>query len=130
MKDNFRKITLSLFALTFLICSILNIIHPEESYASESEDPILIKKVSQSYTKKFCNSIGFGLSKESAMNFSLKENNQAFNKRKNFKNINKELLAEEVAIAVVEKCGYPIKLSGEQGIQEFKSYYLSKDQES
>tara|TARA_B100000945_G_C20121831_1_gene475208 strand:+ start:106 stop:492 length:387 start_codon:yes stop_codon:yes gene_type:complete len=128
MKNNFRKITLSLFALVFLICTTLIIFHPEESYASESEDPILIKKVSQSYTKKFCNSIGFGLSKENAMNFSLNENNQAFNKRKNFKNINKELLAEEVAIAVVEKCGYPINLSGERGILEFKSYYLSKDQ--
>ena len=89
-----------------------------------------IKKVSKSYTKKFCNSIGFGLSKESSMNFSLKENNQVFNKRKEFKDINKELLAEEIATEVVEKCGYPINLSGEQGILEFKSYYLSKDQES
>tara|TARA_B100000214_G_scaffold308562_1_gene239946 strand:- start:30 stop:416 length:387 start_codon:yes stop_codon:yes gene_type:complete len=128
MKDRFRKITISLFALVCLICSMLNIVHPEQTYASESEDTVLIRKVSQSYTKKFCNSIGFGLSKESAMNFSLKENNQVFNKRKNFKNINKELLAEEIAIAVIEKCGYPIKLSGEKGILEFKSYYLSKDQ--
>ena len=128
MKDRFRKITISLFALVCLICSMLNIVHPEQTYASESEDTVLIRKVSQSYTKKFCNSIGFGLSKESAMNFSLKENNQVFNKRKNFKNINKELLAEEIAIAVIEKCGYPIKLSGQKGILEFKSYYLSKDQ--
>lgn len=128
MKDNFRKITLSLIVLVSLIYTVLSIVHPEESYASESEDLVLIKKVSQSYTNKFCNSIGFGLSKESAMNFSLKENNQVFNKRKNFKNINKELLAEEVAIEVVEKCGNPIKLSGAKGILEFKSYYLSKDQ--
>ena len=64
------------------------------------------------------------------MNFSLKENNQVFNKRKNFENINKEALAEEIAIGVIEKCGYPIKLSGEKGIMEFKNYYLSKDKES
>ena len=58
------------------------------------------------------------------------EGELSFNKRKEFNNINKELLADKIAIAVVEKCGYPINLSGEQGILEFKTYYLSKDQES
>ena len=130
MKDKFQEITLRLFALFFFMCSTLILFHTEESYASESVDSVLIKKASQSYTKKFCNSIGFGLSKESAMNFSLKENNQVFNKRKEFNHINKELLAEEIAIEVVEKCGYPIKLLGDKGIVEFKSYYLSKDQDS
>ena len=130
MKDKFQEITLRLFALFFFMCSTLILFHTEESYASESVDSVLIKKASQSYTKKFCNSIGFGLSKESAMNFSLKENNQVFNKRKGFHDINKELLAEEIATGVVEQCGYPISLSGEKGILEFKSYYLSKDQES
>ena len=129
MKDNFKKITLVLLTFIFIIFSSLFIVPTEELYASESVDSILIKKVSQSYTNKFCNSIGFGLSKESSMKFSLKENNQVFNKRKEFNNINKELLAEEIAISVVEKCGYPINLSGEKGILEFKNYYLSKDQE-
>ena len=129
MKDKFKKIALRLFAF-ILICSTLIIFHTEKSYASESFDSVLIKKASQSYTKKFCNSIGFGLSKESAMNFSLKENNQVFNKRKGFKSLNKDLLAKEIAIGVVDKCGYPINLSGENGILEFKTYYLSKDQES
>ena len=129
MEDRFKKITLRLFAFIFFICSTLMLVHAEESYASENVDEVLIKKVSQSYTKKFCNSIGFGLSKESAMNFSIKENNQVFNKRKGFNNINKELLAEEIATAVIEKCGYPINLSGEKGIMEFKNYYLSKGRE-
>ena len=130
MKTLFKKINLRLFAFIILIFSTLFIFHTDELYASESVDSTLIKKVSRSYTKKFCNSIGFGLSKESSMNFSLKENNQVFNKRKNFNNINKEALAEEIAIGVIEKCGYPIKLSGEKGIIEFKNYYLSKDKES
>ena len=130
MKARFKKIKLRLFAFIILIFSTLFIFHTDELYASESVDSTLIKKVSRSYTKKFCNSIGFGLSKESSMNFSLKENNQVFNKRKNFENINKEALAEEIAIGVIEKCGYPIKLSVEKGIMEFKNYYLSKDKES
>ena len=41
--------------------------------------------------------------------------------------MHKDLLAEEIAIEVIEKCGYPIKLSGEKGIKVFKTYYLSKD---
>ena len=130
MKARFKKINLRLFAFIILIFSTLFIFHTDELYASESVDSNLIKKVSRSYTKKFCNSIGFGLSKESSMNFSLKENNQVFIKRKDFKNINKEVLAEEIAIEVIEKCGYPIKLSGEKGIMEFKNYYLSKDKKS
>ena len=64
------------------------------------------------------------------MNFSIEENKQVFKKRKEINNINKELLAEEIAISVIEQCGYPINLTGEKGIQEFKSYYLSKDEES
>ena len=116
--------------LIFLIFSTSIIFHTESLYASDSADSILIKKVSESYTKKFCNSIGFGLSKESAMDFAIKENNQVFKKRNQFDHINKELLAEDIAIAVIEKCGYPINLSGEKGIMEFKNYYLSKDKES
>ena len=129
MRDKLKKINLRLFTIIFMMCSILIIFNAEEVYALESVNSVLIKKVSKSYTQKFCNSIGFGLSKESAMNFSLKENNQVFKKRKEFNNLNKELLAEEIAIAVVEKCGYPINLSGEKGILEFKDYYISKDRE-
>ena len=98
-------------------------------YALEADNSIFLKKVSKSYTNKFCNAIGFGLSKESAMNFSFEENNQVFKKKKEISNINKELLAEEIAISVIEKCGYPINLKGEQDILEFKRYYLSKDDE-
>ena len=130
MKDKFKKITLRLFNFVFLIFSILIIVHTEKLSASENYESELINKVSKSYTKKFCNSIGFGLSKESAMNFSIKENNQVFKKKKDFNNINKELLSDAIAREVVERCGYPIQLSGEKGVTEFKNYYLLKDQES
>ena len=129
MREKLKKKSFRLFASIFIICSIFIFFHPEGLYASEDVDSVLRNKVSKSYTKKFCNSIGFGLSKESAMNFSIKENNQVFNKRKEFNNINKELLAEEIAISVVEECGYPINLNGEKGILDFKSYYLTKDEE-
>ena len=130
MSEGNKKLISRILGFIFIISSTLILFHTESLYASEQNDSILIKKVSQSYTNKFCNSIGFGLSKESAMNFSIKENQQVFKKRKEIDNINKELLAEEIAISVIEKCGYPINLSGEKGILEFKNYYLSKDKEN
>tara|TARA_Y100001968_G_C18979540_1_gene536174 strand:- start:167 stop:577 length:411 start_codon:yes stop_codon:yes gene_type:complete len=130
MREKLKKIIFGLFPFIFIVCTTLIYFQAEVLYALDSDNSIFIKKVSKSYTNKFCNSIGFGLSKESAMNFSLKENKQVFKKRKELKNVNKELLAEEIAISVIEKCGYPINLSGEEGIIEFKNYYLSKDKES
>ena len=130
MKEKLNKIAFKLLVLTFFIFSTSIIFHTERLYASESADSVLIKKVSESYTKKFCNSIGFGLSKESAMNFSFEENKKVFKNRKEISNINNDLLAEEIAISVIENCGYPINLSGEKGILDFKNYYLSKEEES
>ena len=127
MKDTLKTIFLRLFTLIFIMFSILFFFQTESLSAAESSDHKLINKVSKSYTKKFCNAIGFGLSKESAMDFSLEENKQVFKSKKGFYDINKELLAEEIAISVIEKCGYPINLSGEKGILEFKKYYLSKE---
>ena len=127
MIKKLKKLIFDLFSLVFIVYSTSIIFHTQILYASEADQSVLIKKVSQSYTKKFCNSIGFGLSKESAMNFSIEENKQVFKKRKGMNNINRELLAEEIAISVIEKCGYPINLSGEKGINEFKNYYLTKD---
>ena len=127
MRKNVNKVIFKLFTFIFIIFSALLIVQTEVLYASEIDQSVFLKKVSKSYTKKFCNSIGFGLSKESAMNFSIEENKQVFKKKKEFNNINKELLAEEIANSVIEECGYPINLFGEKGIEEFKNYYLSKE---
>ncbi len=127
MKGKLKKIFYSIFGFLFFICTTLTVFNTEVAQATEIDTSTLIKKVSNSYTKKFCNAIGFGLSKESAMNFSIEENKQVFKNKKGINEINKELLAEEIATLVIEKCGYPINLSGEKGINDFKIYYLSKD---
>ena len=128
MQVKLKKIIFRIFI--FLVCITLISFRGTILYASENDNSIFIKKVSKSYTKKFCNAIGFGLSKDSAMKFSLEENKQVFKKRKEFNEINKESLAEEIAISVIQRCGYPINLSGEKGILEFKNYYITKDKES
>ena len=129
MKEKLKNKISRLLTFILTLCLTFIIFYAGVINALENDNSVLIKKVSKSFTNKFCNSIGFGLSKESAMNFSIKENNQVFNKRKGINDINKELLAEEIAISVIENCGYPINLSNEKGVMEFKSYYLSKEKE-
>ena len=129
MREKLNRLILRGFSFFFIISSMLIVFRTEIVHASENDNYVFMKKVSKDYTKKFCNSIGFGLSKESAMKFSMEENKQVFKKRKGIDNINKELLAEEIATSVVEQCGYPINLFGEKGILEFKNYYISKDKQ-
>ncbi len=126
MKEGFKKVSYGFFILliTIILSSNINV---KIVSATEKYDAKLIEKISKDYTKKFCNSIAFGLSKESAMNFSIAENKQVFKNKKGVNKIDKELLAEEIAISTVENCGYLINLKGEKGIEEFKSYYLDKE---
>ena len=119
-----RFISLIIFLFVTIIAFDTNI---EKVSALEDQSINLIKKISKDYTKKYCNSIAFGLSKESAMRFSLEENKKVFEKRKGINSINKDLLAEEIANSVIENCGYPLNLSGEKGIQEFKNFYLLEE---
>ena len=112
-----RKVLKFLFNLCvlFVILTIIPIDRKIElASASESKDSNLIEKISKDYTKKFCNSIGFGLSKESAMNFSFAENKEIFKNRKGIENIRKELLAQKIAKSVVDGCGYKLDLYEEE----------------
>ena len=129
MRESLRSFLLQLFVFILTISITTIGINLEKAYALGADSSGFVKKISRSYTNKFCNSIAFGLSKESAMNFSIAENKKVFERRKEMKSVDQELLAEEIAISVIEKCGYPINLSGDKGIKEFKSYYLSKDNE-
>ena len=85
-------ISSSLISIVMLI-STITILPIKGVYANEAQATDLIERVSKDFTSKFCNSTGFGLSKESAMAFSVSENNAAFKKKKGFQNIDKELLA-------------------------------------
>ena len=129
MKQKIKKLIASLFLFVILTTNIF-FIQTDIAYSLESKDSNLIEKISKDYTKKFCNSIGFGLSRESAMNFSFSENKEIFKNRKGIKNIDKELLAQKIASSVIDGCGYKLNLFGEKDIEEFANYYLSIDQEN
>lgn len=104
--------------------------------ATNNQNSIQLQnKVAKGYSSKFCNAIGIGLSKEGAAKLAISENIEAkFNPslwlelvssgKKNLSTIDNDLLAEQVSSNVVRDCGYPLGLSGELGIAEFKEYFL------
>ncbi len=77
MKQKIKKFIVSLSLFIILTINIF-FIQTDIAFSLEVKDSILIEKISKDYTKKFCNSIGFGLSRESAMNFSFSENKEIF----------------------------------------------------
>ena len=99
------------------------------AYSNEYNDK-MVNKISKDYTKKFCNGIGFGLSKESAMNFANKENNLVFEKKKGVGSLDKKIIANKIAISVIDTCGYPLNLQGKKGINEFENDYISMNNDT
>ena len=79
-----------------------------------NENDKLIGRMTKDFSKKFCNGIGFGLSKESAMNFAMKENMATFKNKKGIESIDNKALAEKISSSVVDKCGFVLNLSGEE----------------
>ena len=129
---NFLHKTIELISIVFLIhlCFFPLFISSFTSssvFALDNKSERLISKISKDYTKKFCNGIAFGLSKDSAMDFAIKENNLIYQKRIVEQNIEDGLLASEIAESVVDRCGYPLNLIGNKGVVEFKKYYMLVD---
>tara|TARA_Y100001968_G_C18926868_1_gene512396 strand:+ start:174 stop:578 length:405 start_codon:yes stop_codon:yes gene_type:complete len=110
---------LCLFSLTF-VCFASEVLADYEKQNNQFSE-----KIAKDYRKKFCNAIAFGLSKESAMNFANKENYLIFHDKKAMDTINKTLLANKIAIAVVENCGYQANLRGQEGISRFENDLIS-----
>jgi len=129
MKETVKKLIVNFLSLVLFLFTTTTVININLVSALENNSSPLTKKISKDYTKKFCNAVAFGLSKESAMNFSFEENKKVFQKRKGIKDINEKNLAKEISISVIENCGYPINLIGDKGIEEFKEYYLQKYRE-
>ena len=120
-----KKVIL-VFFLLFCFFSLTFICFCSEVLAdSEKQNDQLIEKISKDYRKKFCNGIAFGLSKESAMNFANKENYLIFHDKKGMDTLNKTILANKIAIEVVENCGYLVNLRGQEGISRFENDLIS-----
>ena len=107
----------------------ITLLHPLITFASHTSDPtvsLLQSRISKNFSKKFCNAIQNGLSKDEAMISALvkTENIVSFSYNPQKKWIEKEDLANQISIKVINNCGWSFGLMGKEGIDYFKSYFL------
>lgn len=105
------------------------LLHPLVTFASHTSDPtvsLLQTRISKNFSKKFCKAIQNGLSKDEAMTSALikTENIISFSYNPQKKWIEKEDLANQISIKVINDCGWSFGLTGKEGIDYFKLYFL------
>ena len=105
------------------------LVHPLITFAYHTSDPtvsLLQNRISNNFSKKFCNSIQNGFSKDQAMSSAIikTENIVSFSYNPQRKWIEKEDLANQISIKVINDCGWSFGLIGKQGVDYFKSYFL------
>ena len=118
-----NKILLSFAMITLFVCNVH--MASASASASQNQNDKIIEKISKDYASKFCNGLAFGLSEESAMIFAAKENKLQFKKKKDIFDLNSDLIADQIADSVMDKCGYTFNLNDDEGIIEFKRKYLA-----
>ena len=95
--------------LSFIFFVVV-LLHPSELFASHTSDPtvsLLQNRISNNFSKKFCNAIQNGLSKDEAMTSAIvrTENIVSFAYNPQIKWIEKEDLANQISIKVINECG-------------------------
>ena len=105
------------------------LLHPRITLASHNSDPsvsLLQNRISNNFSKKYCKEIKNGLSKDEAMTSAIikTENIVSFSYSPQKKWIEKEDLANQISIKVVNDCGWSFGLIGKEGINYFKTYFL------
>ena len=118
---NILKPILSLILFFFIVVPYVN--------ASHTTDPGVLglqSKISNIFTRKYCKAINNGFSKDEAMSSAIieTENIIAFSINPQKKWIGKNNLADQIAIKVVNNCGWSFGLTGRNGIEYFKKYFL------
>ena len=95
----------------------------------DTSDPsvsFLQNRISNNFSKKYCNAIQNGFSKDEAMKSAIikTENIISFSYNPQKKWIEKSDLANQIALQVVNNCGPSFGLIGKDGVDYFKSYFL------
>ena len=115
------------FSLVLFFCIYL--LNPSKSLAFESSDPsvsLLQNRISNNFSRKYCKAIQNGFSKDEAMKSAIvkTENIISFSFNPQKKWIEKDDLANQISMQVVNDCGWSFGLIGKEGIDYFKSYFL------
>ena len=112
--------------LFFFLIYLLN---PPLGFAIDTSDPsvnLLQNRISNNFSRKYCKAIQNGFSKDEAMKSSIvkTENIISFSYNPQKKWIEKDDLANQISLQVVDNCGWSFGLSGKEGVDYFKSYFL------
>ena len=112
-----------------LIFYFIFLLTPLTAFALKSSDPsvsLLQNRISSNFSNKYCRAIQNGYSKDEAMKSALikTENIIAFSYNPQKKWIEKDDLANQISLQVVNECGWSFGLIGKEGIDYFKSYFL------
>ena len=122
----FRRLLKFFIGLFFLLVYFLN---PATGFAFEKSDPsvsLLQNRISNNFSRKYCKAIQNGFSKDEAMKNAIvkTENIISFSYNPQKKWIEKDDLANQISLQVVNDCGRSFGLIGKEGINYFKSYFL------
>ena len=136
-KDNKKKLVfiirihfellLKFFLGIFLF--ILYLLNPLTAIAFDSSDPsvsLLQNRISNNFSRKYCKAVQNGFSKDEAMKSAIvkTENIISFSYNPQNKWIEKDDLANQISLQVVDDCGWSFGLIGKEGVEYFKSYFL------
>ena len=121
------KPLLSFFIALFFL--IMNLLKPQIGWAFETSDPsvsLLQNRISNNFSRKYCNAIQNDFSKDEAMKSAIvkTENIISFSYNPQKKLIEKNDLANQISLQVVNDCGWSFGLIGKEGVDYFKSYFL------
>ena len=112
-----------------LTLSVFILLKPLFTLALSNSDPsvsLLQNRISKNFSRKYCNAIQNGYSKDEAMTSAIikTENIVSFTYNPQKKSIGKEDLANQISLQVVNDCGWSFGLIGKEGVDYFKSYFL------
>ena len=116
------------FFLNFLLV-IFYLLNPPVGLAFDKSDPsvsLLQNRISNNFSRKYCKAIQNGFSKDEAMKSAIvkTENIISFSYNPQKKWIEKDDLANQISLQVVNDCGWVFGLNGKEGVDYFKSYFL------
>ena len=108
---------------------VIHLFNPPIGFAFDTSDPsvsLLQNRISNNFSKKYCKAIQNGFSKDEAMKSAIvqTENIISFSYNPQKKWIEKDDLANQISLQVVNDCGWTFGLIGNEGVDYFKSYFL------
>ena len=118
---------LKFFFVLFLF--IIYQLKPPIGLAFDKSDPsvsLLQNGISNNFSRRYCKAIQNGFSKDEAMKSAIvkTENIISFSYNPQKQWIEKDDLANQIALLVVNDCGWSFGLIGKEGVDYFKYYFL------